>query len=309
MAGAGFGLVTVFAVALPLVLGCAVAGRFVRPVPATSGPPVQGLAGRAAFLGGAVVIALTALSALLVATRTTWTPDADTVALWASALPASSTATGSGSASAAGTTPTTRNTPRSSRRCTRSRSPSAAASTRPCFRSSSTCSASPSSQRCSRRSDRCVSRSIAFPSVALLIVAPEFFSRLDSLLPDQTLAYFVATAGLACVLWLRERRGSWLALASLLSAAGTLTKGEGLSYAVLLTVVVACAAVLRGRRAAVTALVLLAGVLAIEPWRLCSRRTASRRPPRTTASRASCTLCTSRTEPVASATRCTRCST
>ena len=46
--------------------------------------------------------------------------------------------------------------------------------------------------------DRCVPRWLAVPSIALLIVAPEFFTRLDSLLPDQTLAYFVAAAGLAC---------------------------------------------------------------------------------------------------------------
>jgi hypothetical protein len=117
--------------------------------------------------------------------------------------------------------------------------------------------------------DRCVPRWLAIPSMALLIVAPEFFTRLDSLLPDQTLAYFVATAALACVLWLRERRGPWLALAVILSAAGTLTKSEGVTYALLLAaIVVFGSALLRRYRTATAALLLFLGVAAIEPWRL-----------------------------------------
>jgi hypothetical protein len=117
--------------------------------------------------------------------------------------------------------------------------------------------------------DRFVPRWLAFPSIALLVVAPKFFTRLDSLLADQTLAYFVAIAAVACVLWLRERRTAWLVLAVLMSTAGTLTKWEGASYALLLAlIVVAAAAIRRGRRVAATACLLFVGVAAIEPWRL-----------------------------------------
>jgi hypothetical protein len=117
--------------------------------------------------------------------------------------------------------------------------------------------------------DRFVPRRLAFPSIALLVVAPEFFSRLDSLLPDQTLAYFVTAAVLTCVLWLRERRTAWLALAVILGAAGTLTKLEGVSYALLLTVIVVGGALaLRRWRLALVALTLALAAAAIEPWRL-----------------------------------------
>jgi hypothetical protein len=116
---------------------------------------------------------------------------------------------------------------------------------------------------------RCVPRWVTFPALALLVVVPGFFNRLDSLLPDQTLAYFVALSVLTCLLWLRERRAAWLALTVILLVAGTLTKFEGETYACLLALIVCVGAVARrDRRRLLPALTLFLGVAAIEPWRI-----------------------------------------
>lgn len=117
--------------------------------------------------------------------------------------------------------------------------------------------------------DRCTPRWLSFPSLALLLVAPGFFRRLESLLPDQTLAYLVALGALACMLWLHERRGAWLALAVGLLAAASLTKSEGVTYTFLLALIVAGGAALRRDwRTTRPALALLLAVVAIEPWRI-----------------------------------------
>ena len=116
--------------------------------------------------------------------------------------------------------------------------------------------------------DRFVPRWITFSSLALLVTAPWFWWRLTSLLPDQTLAYMLAAAGLGSLLWLHEGRAAWLALALVFLTATTLVKLEGLAFAGILAVVVVSAGfVVYGRRGW-PALVLLLGPLAIAPWRL-----------------------------------------
>ena len=116
--------------------------------------------------------------------------------------------------------------------------------------------------------DRFVPRWLTFPSLALLAVTPGFWWRMQSLMVDQTLAYLVAAAAVACVIWLREPRGAWLGVATVLLVAATLTKLEGLTLGLLLVAVVAGAAfVIRGP-AAWHALFLLIGPAAIVPWRL-----------------------------------------
>ena len=116
--------------------------------------------------------------------------------------------------------------------------------------------------------DRFAPRWITFSSLALLVTAPWFWWRLTSLLPDQTLAYMLAVAGLTSLLWLYERRSAWLALAVVFLAATTLVKLEGLAFAGILAVVVVGAGFVVHRRSAWPVLVLLLGPLAIVPWRL-----------------------------------------
>ncbi|HEX4518462.1 MAG TPA: hypothetical protein VH063_02665 [Gaiellaceae bacterium] len=116
--------------------------------------------------------------------------------------------------------------------------------------------------------DRFAPRWITFPSLALLVTAPWFWWRLTSLLPDQTLAYLVAAAGLTSLLWLYERRNAWLALALVFLVATTLVKLEGLAFAGILAVVVAATGLVVHRRQGLPALILLLGPLAIVPWRL-----------------------------------------
>jgi hypothetical protein len=116
--------------------------------------------------------------------------------------------------------------------------------------------------------DRFVPRWISFPSAALLLSTPWFWWRLHSLLPDQTLAYLLVTAALACVLWLHERRGAWLGLATVLLVAATLTKVEGGLFGGILVVAVLVTGFVVHRRAALPGLVLLLGPAATIPWRL-----------------------------------------
>jgi hypothetical protein len=116
--------------------------------------------------------------------------------------------------------------------------------------------------------DRFVPRWISFPTFALLFTTPWFWWRLQSLLPDQTLAYLIVTGALVCVIWLHERRGAWLGLAVVFLAAATLTKVEGLMFVSILVVVILAAGLFRYRRAAFPACVLLLGPAAILPWYL-----------------------------------------
>jgi hypothetical protein len=116
--------------------------------------------------------------------------------------------------------------------------------------------------------DRFVPRWISLPSLALLVTAPWFWWRLQAILPDQILAYLLSLAALACLFWLLERSNAWLGLAVLFLAAGALLKLEGSLFGALLVVVMLAASFVRFRREAVPALVLLAGPLAVVPWRV-----------------------------------------
>jgi hypothetical protein len=119
--------------------------------------------------------------------------------------------------------------------------------------------------------DRFAPRWLVFPFVALVAVTPTFWWRLQSLTVDQPLAYLVAAAAAACVIWLREPRGAWIGLAIVFLVAANLTKLEGVTMTLLLIVFVAAAAFAMRRRAAWPVLLLLLGPLAVVPWRLWLR--------------------------------------
>jgi hypothetical protein len=85
---------------------------------------------------------------------------------------------------------------------------------------------------------------------------------------DLTVTYLVAVGALASVIWLRTRRGCWLAIAVAVLAAATLTKSEGQIFAALLVLTVLVAGVARHRVAALPAAFLLLAPLVFVPWRL-----------------------------------------
>lgn len=116
--------------------------------------------------------------------------------------------------------------------------------------------------------DRFVPRWLSFPSLALLLVTPWFWWRLQSLMPDATLAYLLAAAAIVCVIWLYEPNGAWLALGVVFLAAATLAKLEGFVFSLLLVAVVVVAGVVLRRRRALPALLLLLGPAVTIPWRI-----------------------------------------
>jgi hypothetical protein len=115
---------------------------------------------------------------------------------------------------------------------------------------------------------RHVPRFLIYPWLAMLVVAPGFWLRAIYVLPDLTMAYFVALAAIMGILWLEEQRAAWLVLATLFLAAATLTKNEGLPLGGLLAVTIAGAALAIHGRRGLQALVLFIGQAAIEPWHL-----------------------------------------
>jgi hypothetical protein len=115
--------------------------------------------------------------------------------------------------------------------------------------------------------DRMVPRRLSMPTLALLATAPWFWAQLQSVMPDQTVAYMTAAAALAGTLWLLEPHPAWLALAIVFLAAGTLTKLEGALSALTIAVVLVAAAVVRFGRRGLQAALLLVGPGIILCWR------------------------------------------
>ena len=116
--------------------------------------------------------------------------------------------------------------------------------------------------------DRFAPRWISLPSLALLATTPWFWARLQTPLTDQMLAYLIAAAAIAGVIWLYERKRAFLILVFILLAAATLTKIDGGFMAELLAFVVASAGIVLYGRRALPALVLLAAPAVALPWRL-----------------------------------------
>jgi hypothetical protein len=113
---------------------------------------------------------------------------------------------------------------------------------------------------------RFVPRWIALPFVAALSAVPWFWVRLDSLLVDAPLSYLVVAAAATGFIWLHERRSCWLVLAWLFMAAASLTKLEGFFFSLVLALTIAVAALVRSRRRPLPVLSLLAAPFSIALW-------------------------------------------
>jgi hypothetical protein len=113
-----------------------------------------------------------------------------------------------------------------------------------------------------------VPRWLLFPLLALVTLAPDFWSRLSTVLPDQTVGYLLALGGCAGILWLEERRNVYLVLAAIFIGGATLTKDEGSMLGLLLVLVLIGAAIAQPSRRWPAALALLVGPALIEPWHL-----------------------------------------
>jgi len=106
---------------------------------------------------------------------------------------------------------------------------------------------------------------ILWPSLASVALLPRLENLVGSSLADEPLAELFALAGVCAALWLLERDWRHLAACSLLLAALTMTKNEGLLLGLVLVAVLAAVTALRPWRV----LVPLAAVpvLAAVPWR------------------------------------------
>jgi hypothetical protein len=107
---------------------------------------------------------------------------------------------------------------------------------------------------------------ICLPFVAALASVSWFWARLDSLLVDASLSYLVAAAAATGFIWLHERRRCWLVLTWLFLAAASLAKLEGFFFSVVLALTIAGAAAVQSRRRALPALTLLAAPFSIALW-------------------------------------------
>ena len=113
---------------------------------------------------------------------------------------------------------------------------------------------------------------ILWPSLAMLALMPTFTALIGSSLGDEALMLLLALGAACGALWLLERDPPYAALAGLFLAAAALTKSEGLpNAAVLAATMLLVSVVRRPRRPLVPALVLLAPVAAILPWKLWIR--------------------------------------
>jgi hypothetical protein len=113
---------------------------------------------------------------------------------------------------------------------------------------------------------------ILWPSLALLVMLPTFTVLIGSSLGDEPLMLLLGLGGACGALWLLEDEAPYAALAGVFLAAAALTKDEGLPIALVLAGTTLVAAVARApRRPVPAALVLLAPLAALVPWKLWLR--------------------------------------
>jgi hypothetical protein len=113
---------------------------------------------------------------------------------------------------------------------------------------------------------------ILWPCLALLAVLPTFTVLIGSSLGDGPLMLLLGLGGACAGLWLLDRDARYASLTGLFFAAAALAKNEGLPIAAVIAVTLLAAAVVRRpRRPLVPALVVLAPVLALAPWKIWLR--------------------------------------
>ena len=113
---------------------------------------------------------------------------------------------------------------------------------------------------------------ILWPCLALLALLPTFTALIGSMLGDEPLMLLLGVGGACAALWLLERDARYAALAGLFFAAAALAKNEGLPIAAVIAGTLLVAAVARRpRRPLAPALVLLAPIAALAPWKVWLR--------------------------------------
>jgi hypothetical protein len=110
---------------------------------------------------------------------------------------------------------------------------------------------------------------ILWPSLALLAVLPTFTHLVGSSLGDEPMVLLLALGGVFAALWSVERDARHAALAGLFLAAAALAKDEGLPIAGALAGTLLLVELVRPpRRPLVPALLLLAPVATLVPWKI-----------------------------------------
>jgi hypothetical protein len=113
---------------------------------------------------------------------------------------------------------------------------------------------------------------ILWPALAMLAVLPTFAVLIGSSIGDEPLMLLLGLGGACTGLWLLERDPRYAALAAVFLAASALAKTEGLWVAVILAGTAFVASLSRRpRRPLAPALVLLAPLVALGPWKLWLR--------------------------------------
>jgi hypothetical protein len=113
---------------------------------------------------------------------------------------------------------------------------------------------------------------ILWPSLAMLSLLPTFGVLIGSSLGDESLMLLLGLGGACVALWLLELDARYAALGGVFLAAAALAKDEGLWVAVIIAGTALVASLARPpRRPLVPALVLLAPILALLPWKIWLR--------------------------------------
>lgn len=113
---------------------------------------------------------------------------------------------------------------------------------------------------------------ILWPCLALLAVLPTFTALIGSMLGDEPLMLLLGLGGACAALWLLERNARYAVLAGLFFGAAALAKNEGLPIALVIAATMLGASLARRpRRPLAPALVLLAPIAALAPWKIWLR--------------------------------------
>ena len=113
---------------------------------------------------------------------------------------------------------------------------------------------------------------ILWPCLALLSLLPTFTALIGSMLGDEPLMLLLGLGGACAALWLLERDARYAALTGLFFAAAALAKNEGLPIAAVIALTMLGAGIARRpRKLLAPVLVLLAPIVALEPWKIWLR--------------------------------------